>query len=95
MIPNLIKLDKEYREKGVTVVGISLDEDGAKSVKPFNEKNGVEYLSLLGSEDVIKAFGGITSIPTSFLIDRKGNIVGNHTGYVSYEQMVSQVKPLL
>jgi thiol-disulfide isomerase/thioredoxin len=95
MIPNLIKLDETYQDHGLAVVGISLDEDGAKSVKPFNEKNGVKYLSLLGSEDVIKAFGGITSIPTSFLIDRKGNIVRMHQGYVPLEQMMREVKPLL
>ena len=95
MIPNLIKLDETYQEQGLAVVGISLDEDGAKSVKPFNEKNGVKYMSLIGSDEVIKAFGGITSIPTSFLIDRKGNIVSTHQGYVPLEQMMSEVKPLL
>ena len=95
MIPNLVKLDEEYREQGLEVVGISLDEEGASAVKPFNEKNGVKYRSLLASEEVVNAFGGITGIPTAFLIDRSGNIVGNHTGYVPLEQLIKEVKPLL
>ena len=80
MIPNLIKLDDAYKEKGLEVVGISLDEEGAPVVKSFNQKNGVNYQSLIADQKVIDAFGGITSIPTSFLIDRKGNIVSTHQG---------------
>ena len=95
MIPNLVKLDTEYSDQGLEVVGISLDEEGASAVKPFNERNGVKYRSLLASEQVVNAFGGITGIPTTYLIDRKGNIVGNHTGYVPLEQLIKEIKPLL
>jgi cytochrome c biogenesis protein CcmG/thiol:disulfide interchange protein DsbE len=95
MVPNLVKLDEEYRDRGLEVVGISLDEEGARAVKPFNERYGVKYRSLLASDEVVKAFGGITGIPTAFIIDREGNIVGNHAGYVPLEQLIKEIKPLL
>jgi len=95
MIPGLIELQEEYGRQGFKVVGISLDDDGASAVKPFNEKYGVNYTSLLANAEVLEAFGEIQSIPTSFLIDRDGRIVSQHVGFVSKERLASEIKKLL
>jgi len=95
MIPGLIELQQEYGEQGFEVVGISLDEGGAPAVKAFNEKYGVNYTSLLSNAEVLNAFGGIQSIPTSFLIDQEGRIVSKHVGFVPKERLASQIKELL
>lgn len=95
MIPGLIELQKEYSEQGFEVVAISLDEGGAPAIKAFNKKYGVNYTSLLANADVLKAFGGIQNIPTSFLIDQNGQIVSKHVGFVGQERLASEIRKLL
>jgi len=77
----VVILDFWATDKGLVVIGISLDQDGASAVKPFMEKMGINYPIVLGDETVVSAFGGIEGIPTTFIIDRDGNIVGKHVGY--------------
>ena len=78
-IPDLIEIQKQY-PKDVVVLGISVDRETAKDVAPFVKNNKINYSVALFTEDVIKSFGGINSIPTSFVIDKKGNIVKKFVG---------------
>ncbi len=94
-IPDLIALQKEHGDKGLAVVGISLDRDGPAGVKEFMKKMGVTYPIVMGDEKVVEAFGGIDGIPTAFLIDRKGNLVMKHVGLASKEDLEKAIKPLL
>lgn len=91
MIPGLVNLDSKYKDKGLEIIGISLDRDGASAVLPFNKKFGVSYVSLIGDREVVEAFGGVEGIPTSFLIDRKGNIVQKHVGYLSESKLEKEI----
>ncbi len=95
MIPGLVQLQEKYRGCGLVIVGISLDEGGAPDVKAFNEKFQMNYLSLLGDAAVVEAFGGVSGIPTSFLIDRSGRIVNRHTGYLAEDKLEAEILPLL
>jgi thiol-disulfide isomerase/thioredoxin len=94
-IPGFIELQKQYADKGLVVIGISLDQDGASAVKPFSEKMGINYPIVLGDEAVVSAFGGIEGIPTTFIIDRVGNIVRKHVGYAPKAEFETDSKPLL
>lgn len=93
-IPGFIELQKQYADKGLVVIGISLDQDGASAVKPFIEKMGINYPIVLGDEAVVSAFGGIEGIPTTFIIDRAGNIVRKHVGYAPKAEFEADIKPL-
>ena len=73
-IPELIKLHKRFNAKGLEVVGISLDMEGAAALKPFVKNHGITYPILLGTRKVIVDYGNINAIPTSVLIDRNGMI---------------------
>lgn len=94
-IPGFIELKKKYGNKGLVVVGVSLDEQGSEAVKPFMKQMGMNYTVLLGDEKVVRDFGGFDGIPTTFIIDRKGNVVGGHTGYGSKEDFEKEITPLL
>lgn len=94
-IPGFIELHKQYADKGLVVVGVSLDRDGASAVKPFIEKSGINYHIVLADEAVVSAFGGIEGIPTTFIIDRKGQIVHKHDGYAPKAEFEAEIKPLL
>lgn len=94
-IPEFIELQKEYGDDGFVVVGISLDRGGADTVKPFAEKMGINYPLVMGDQKVAGKFGGIRGIPTSFLINREGEIVEKHVGYTPKKVFVKQIEPLL
>lgn len=79
-IPHFIELYDEYREEGLEVVGIALDKGGADVVRPFAQKEGINYTVVLGDTAVANAYGGIRAIPTTFIIDKKGIIHAKYVG---------------
>jgi len=79
----------------LVVVGVSLDQDGASVVKAFMEKTRINYPIVLGDEAIVSAFGGVEGIPTTFIIDRNGRIVGKHVGYSEKTEFEAEIKPLL
>ena len=70
-IPGFIDLQKKYANRGLTVVGVSLNQEGADAVQPFVRQSGMNYPVVLGDAKIVAAYGGIESIPTTFLIDRR------------------------
>ncbi len=79
-IPDLIRLQKEYADKGFTILGISVDGEGAAVVKPFARQFGINYPVVIASSRVTAAYGGIQAVPTAFLIDREGRILKTFVG---------------
>ena len=76
------------------ILGVSLDRGGPEVVRQFAEKFGINYPLVMGDSDAVAAFGGFNAIPTTFLIDREGNIRDVKTGAVEsaiYEEMILKV----
>jgi cytochrome c biogenesis protein CcmG/thiol:disulfide interchange protein DsbE len=94
-IPWYIEFENKYKESGLSVVGVSVDEDGWKSVKPFLEEKKVNYRVLLGNWDLAKQFGVDNALPVTLLIDRDGRIADSHTGLVDKGVFESEIKVLL
>jgi thiol-disulfide isomerase/thioredoxin len=94
-VPHLVALHREYRDEGFEVIGIALDNGGAQVVEPFVKKNAIPYSVVIGNREVATAFGGLTAIPTAFLIDRSGNIVQKYVGYTDKAVFEEQIKQLL
>jgi len=70
-IPELNGLQHDLEASGLTVVGVSWD-DSADSVREFQKEIPQDYTVLLGGENVQDKFGGIRSLPTTYIIDREG-----------------------
>ena len=92
-IPGYIELQKKYGKDGLVIVGVSCDQDkhAAQTVKNFVQKNGMNYVVVMGDEDVQAAFGGMDAIPTTFIIDREGQIRDRKVGVeptAQYEQAI-------
>ena len=81
-IPHLKELQKEYGSKGLQVIAISVDKTGVDSVKKFAEKNKMNYPVLMSTKKVILDYNGTQniSIPRTFIIDKKGNILETLVG---------------
>ena len=94
-IPGFVELQKKYGDKGLVIVGVSLDEQGPAVVKPFMQQFGVNYPIVMGDEKIVEDFGGVTAIPTTFIIDKAGNIVKKHIGFAPKENFEEEITPLL
>lgn len=94
-IPELVELQEKYGAKGLSIVGISLDQGGVAPVRKFAEEYKINYPVVMGDEDVVSAYGNIQAIPTAFVIDRKGKIVDKHVGYADKAYFEKMIQPLL
>jgi peroxiredoxin len=94
-VPDLVRLQSKYRAQGLEIVGLALDAGGAKDVRPFMDEHDVNYTMLLGNQDVAKAYGSVSMIPTTFVIDRSGKIVQRFIGVTAPEVFEETIRPLL
>jgi thiol-disulfide isomerase/thioredoxin len=94
-IPGFVELQEKYRDKGLVIVGVSLDEQGPAVVKPFMQQFQINYPIVMGDEKTAQDFGGVTAIPTTFIIDKAGNIVKKHVGFAPKENFEKEITPLL
>ena len=93
-VPEFVKVQQELNPKGFTILGLSVDED-AKPVGDFMTQNRINYPVAMDNGSASNAYGGITSIPTSFLVDRQGNIVKTFQGAIDADTLRAAVQPLL
>jgi len=94
-IPWFQEFDKKFKDRGFAVLGVSLDEEGWNVVKPYVEDRKIAYRMVIGSEEVSTLYGGIDSLPTTFMIDKEGKIAAVHTGLVSKATYQKEIEDLL
>lgn len=96
-LPDLIALSREMAPKDVKVLGISTDRGGnvQAEVGSFAAERGIPYPILLSSDDLESAFGNITGIPTTFIVDANGKIVHTFVGGRTKEMFTQAIAPLL
>ena len=94
-IPWFQEFEKKFKDKGFAVLGVSLDEEGWNVVKPYVAERKIEYRMVIGSEEVSTLYGGIESLPTTFMIDKQGKIAAIHTGLVSKATYQKEIEDLL
>lgn len=93
-IPGYIELQKKYASRGLVIVGLSVDQQGAEVVGKFISSRSMNYPVALATQEVIDAFGGIEAIPTTLLIDRDGKIRHRKVGAMEtadYEKLIAGV----
>lgn len=94
-IPGYIAMQDEMRDDDVVIVGVSLDEGGPSIVRKFADEWEMNYELVMGDEQVVGAFGGVRAIPTTFLIDRDGQVRHRKEGMMHREEYEPLVRSLL
>jgi peroxiredoxin len=79
-IPHLNDLYRAYRERGLEIIGLSLDKGNPGQVRRFAVNMGIKYPIIMADDDVVKNYG-ISPIPTTYLIDREGYISNKWVGF--------------
>jgi peroxiredoxin len=92
--PALVSVANAYKDKGLDVVGISMDETGIAAARPFVEKYRIPYPVLLPTSD-FKLADAVDSLPTTLLIDRQGRMAKAYVGAVSEQTLRGDIEQLL
>jgi len=84
-IPEFNEFQKNYHEKGLEILGISIS-DNKKQLKNFAKSFSVDYPLLYGSakemNKIMRDYGGVYAVPSSFLTGKNGNIVWSYPGAI-------------
>jgi peroxiredoxin len=94
-IPWFVEFEQKYKDQGFAVLGVSMDDDGWKSVRPYVASHKINYRVVIGSEVVSQQFGEIEALPTSFVVDRQGRIAAHHEGLVDKRDYQNEIVKLL
>ena len=93
-IPELIELQNKYKDQ-LQVVSISEDDDPPVNVLKFAKRKGINYPVIMATPEVIAAYGGVPALPTTFVVDTQGRVVGKHAGLHPMDTYIREIRALL
>ena len=99
-IPWFTEFQRKYKDRGFTVLGVSMD-DSTKDhsawldVKPFVAEHKINYQIVLGDDKTSDQYGDVEALPTTFVIDRQGRIASVHVGLVDKKEIDDAIQHLL
>jgi thiol-disulfide isomerase/thioredoxin len=94
-LPQLDTLQSRYRDQGLFVLGLSVDDDEPARVRRFAGRLGLRFRIAMADEMLLDLYGPIRVIPTTFFIDRRGDIVRRVTGPLDGETLDDFARELL
>jgi len=95
-IPMFNQLKKDYQPRGVEVLAISLDEEGAAKVKPFVKAHPMDYSVTIGDQATADAFNfDPSTLPVTLVVDKQGRIRFKHVGVTKKEVFETEINQLL
>lgn len=90
-MPEIEKLYEETKDSNLIIVAVEIGEP-LNTVKPFIDSNKYKFKVLLDSDNSVADKYKINSIPTSYFIDTEGNIISEHLGAMTIDQMKEYIK---
>jgi peroxiredoxin len=94
-IPGFVEVYNRHKGKGFELIGIALDKDTRGNLPGFIMQNRIEYRILFGDLQTARAYGGVSSIPTTFFVGKDGQIKNVHVGYIDQDTFDREVQKLL
>ncbi|ATP30435.1 thioredoxin [Chromobacterium violaceum] len=87
-MPEIKKLHQKYGGKGLNVLAVAMSYDPPNYVQNFVAKNQLPFFVALDPQGATaKAFGDIQLAPTTFLIDKQGNIIKRYVGVMNFAEV--------
>lgn len=94
-IPGFVEVYNRHRGKGFEMIGISLDTDTQEALPGFVAANRIEYTVLLGDIGTVRAYGGFSTVPTTFFVGKDGKIRNVVVGFIGAGDFDREVRKLL
>jgi thiol-disulfide isomerase/thioredoxin len=101
-IPDIIEISNE--NKNLIVTGIALErprtvDERSKAVSEYAKSKGISYVNFVIDPEIesklIMAYGGINAVPTSYILDKSGNMTEKIVGMRSKDQFMQYINPLI
>ena len=92
-IPGFIELQRKYQDRGLMIVGISMDDP--ELARTTTQRLKITYPVVFGSPVVAAAYGQVAVIPSTFVINKEGKIAVLHEGFTENAALEAEIKPLL
>ena len=93
-MPHLSAIQSRYRDRGLVVVGLSMDDVEPQAVRRFADRLGLTFRVALADDQVLDAYGPIRGLPTTIFINRRGEIVRRVVGFLDAETVEGYVREL-
>jgi len=81
-IPGFIEMYGQYKDKGMEVIGISLDRLSPNEIMKFKEEFKINYPIAMATQEIINDYSPGNAIPATIIVDQKGRIRHKHIGYL-------------
>ena len=94
-IPELVKWQREYRGRGLQIVGVTYPPETLAKVRRFTRKVKVNYPIALGTKATKRLFTTSETLPMTVVIDSEGSVREVIEGVVFTEEFDQKIKPLL
>ncbi len=94
-MPALVRAQERFRDSGVQFVGLSIDEGGFDAVQPFVDRFNITYPIVLDDGVAADSYEGNTGVPTTYLINRKGQIWQYMPGVLDMGELVEAIETMI
>jgi len=93
-MPKLVEIYERYKDRGFIAVGVDLDSFGQKRVVRFVQGLSfkITYPLVIDAQREVAAKYGVSVLPTTVVIDRKGKIIFYHVGYAPGDEATIEEK---
>jgi len=83
-MPSMQRLYEKFKGGNFEILAIGIDSEGSEAVAPFMRKMNLTFPALLDPGETIRSLYGITGVPESFIIDKKGIVVEKIIGPINW-----------
>ena len=94
-VPDLVKIQREYKSRGLQVIGVTYPPETRAAVRRFVRKLRVNYPVALGTKEAKRLFDEGETLPLTIIIGRDGSVIDRVEGIMLPEEFEQKVKPLL
>jgi thiol-disulfide isomerase/thioredoxin len=94
-IPSLKQLQEELGSRGFSVLAFSVDEGGPGIVAQLVKQQKINYPVMMSDRATAVNFGGIQTLPTSFLINRQGHVVKTYVRYTPHALFKRDIEAIM
>jgi peroxiredoxin len=93
-MPDLVRLQREYRKEGLQVIGVTYPPQRRARVITFVRSLRVNYPIILGTRELKSRFSSDETLPLTLVIDRNGKVSDIIRGILLREEFDEKIKPL-
>jgi len=94
-IPLLKKMQVRYGGQAFSIIALAVDRENELGLKNLIQKQKINYPVLLADDTVKKDFGGITILPTMFLVSREGILLKKYSGHIERDSLIRDIEQTL